>query len=176
MEISRRAFTGGAFSLALGSQLTVPAFAQARPELAAAIDAIRAYGEAHLRYFHLPGMTLGLVTPEGHRTVLNFGYANADARTPITSETIFQIGSISKVMVATLLHQFAGEGRFSLSDRLSDLLPTIPLPAGNRIQVQHMLDHVAGLPGDSPVFPDGGLWTAYPHDNSMIRVGGGMSR
>ena len=161
MEISRRTFTGGAFSLALGSQLASPGFAQARPEFIAALDSIRAYGEAHLRYFRLPGMTLGLVTPEGQRTVLNFGYANADARSPITPDTIFQIGSISKVMVATLLHQFAAESRFSLTDRLSDLLPTIPLPGGNRIQVQHMLDHVAGLPGDSPVFPDGGLWTAY---------------
>jgi len=120
MEISRRTFTGGAFSLALGSQLASPGFAQPRPEFIAALDSIRAYGEAHLRYFRLPGMTLGLVTPEGQRTVLNFGYANADARSPITPDTIFQIGSISKVMVATLLHQFAAEGRFSLTDRQSN--------------------------------------------------------
>ncbi|HJU76438.1 MAG TPA: serine hydrolase domain-containing protein, partial [Sphingomicrobium sp.] len=79
----------------------------------------------------------------------------------ITPETLFQIGSISKVMTAALLHQMAAEGRFRLTDRLSDLLPTIPLPKGNRISVQHMLDHVAGLPGDAPIFPDGGLWTAY---------------
>jgi hypothetical protein len=29
------------------------------------------------------------------------------------------------------------------------------------IEVQHLLDHVAGLPDDSPAFPEGGLWTAY---------------
>jgi D-alanyl-D-alanine carboxypeptidase len=94
--------------------------------------------------------------------VLDFGYANADARTSITSDTLFQIGSITKVMVATLLHQFVAQGRFRLSDRISALLPSIPLPAGNTIEVQHVLDHVAGLPGDSPTFPAGGLWTAYP--------------
>ena len=33
--------------------------------------------------------------------------------------------------------------------------------AGNVIKVQHLLDHVAGLPADAPTFPDGGLWTAY---------------
>ena len=162
MELSRRTFTGGALSIAFGSQLTPPAFAQGRPELASALAAIRAYGEAHLNYFHLPGMTLGLVTPEGQRIVLNFGYANADAKTAITPETIFQIGSISKVMVAAVVHQYAAEGRIRLSDRLTDLLPPIPLPPGNTVQVQHLLDHVAGLPGDAPVFPDGGLWTAYP--------------
>ena len=42
-------------------------------------------------------MTLGVTTPDGFATVLNFGFANADARTPITADTLFQIGSISKV-------------------------------------------------------------------------------
>ena len=160
MEISRRGFTGGALSFALGSQLAVPAFAQ-RADLAAAVAAIRAYGDAHRTYFGLPGMTLGVTTPDGFSTVLNFGYANADARTPITPDTLFQIGSITKVMVATLLHQFVAQGRLRLTDRISALLPSIPLPARNTIEVQHVLDHVAGLPGDSPTFPAGGLWTAY---------------
>lgn len=161
MQVSRRTFTGGALSIALGSQLSLPALAQGRPGLAAAVGAIKAYGEAHLGYNHLPGMTLGLVMPDGWSTVLSFGYANADARTPLTPETLFQIGSISKVMVAAILHQFVGEGRVRLTDRLSDLFPAIPLPVGNQIQLQHMLDHVAGLPADAPMFPSGGLWTAY---------------
>ena len=160
MLISRRAFTGGALSLVLGGQLTAPAFAQ-DTKLAAALAAIRAYGEAHLAHFGLPGMTLGVTTPDGFSTVMNFGYANAEAHSPITSETLFQIGSISKLTNAALLHQFAAEGRLRLTDRVSDLLPSSPLPAGNLIEVQHLLDHVAGLPGDAPLFPDGGLWTAY---------------
>jgi D-alanyl-D-alanine carboxypeptidase len=161
MHLSRRGFTGGALTAALAGQFSLPAFAQARADLSGALAAIRAYGEAHRSYFNLPGLTLGLTTPDGFATTLNFGFANADARTPITDDTLFQIGSISKVMTATLLHQFAAEGRFSLTDRMSSLLPAFPLPAGNTIQVQHLLDHVAGLPGDSPLFPDGGLWTAY---------------
>jgi len=162
MHLSRRTFTGSAFGLALGSQFAFPAFSQTRPELAAALSAIRAYGEAHLRYNNLPGMTLGLVTLDGQRTVLNFGYANPGARTAIAPDTLFQIGSISKVMLALMLHQLAAEGRLRLTDRLSDLLPSIPLPSGNAVQIQHMLDHVSGLPGDAPTFPEGGLWTAYP--------------
>jgi D-alanyl-D-alanine carboxypeptidase len=162
MIVSRRAFTGGALSLAVGTQFGTPALAQARAKFSAAVSAIRNYGEAHSRLFGLPGLTLGLTTPDGFVDVLNFGYANADARRPITADTLFQIGSISKVMTATLLHQFAAEGRLRLTDRISSLVPAFPLPTGNEISVQHMLDHVAGLPGDAPLFPDGGLWTAYP--------------
>jgi CubicO group peptidase (beta-lactamase class C family) len=161
MTITRRGFTRGAVGLVLGTQLGATAFAQPRADLAPALAAIRAYGEAHLAFFGLPGMTLGLTMPDGFTTVLDFGYANADSRRPITPDTLFQIGSISKVMTATLLHQFAAEGRFSLTDRASAILPSLPLPPGNTIQVQHMLDHVAGLPGDAPMWTEGGLWTAY---------------
>jgi CubicO group peptidase (beta-lactamase class C family) len=159
MLITRRAFAGGALGVALAGGLGRQAFA-AEPR-AAALAAIRAHGEAHLQHFHLPGMTLGVTTPDGFSTVMDFGFANADARTPITRDTLFQVGSISKLMNAAVLHQFVGEGRLRLTDRISNLLPAIPLPAGNSIEIQHLLDHVAGLPGDAPAFPDGGLWTAY---------------
>ena len=162
MHITRRGFTAGAISVAVSGPMAVPAAAQQPPpKLAGAVDTIAAFAETHRRHFGLPGLTLGLIAPGGFSTVLNFGFANADAKTQITPETLFQIGSISKVMTAILLHQMAAEGRFKLSDRLNDLLPTIPFPSGNMISVQHLLDHVAGLPGDAPVFPEGGLWTAY---------------
>ena len=160
MLITRRAVTGGALSAALGSQFATRAIAQDL-KFASALAAIRSFGDAHLQHFGLPGLTLGVTTSDGFSTVLNFGYANADARTPITPDTLFQVGSISKLMNAAMIHQFAAEGRLKLTDRISDLLPAIPLPPGNTIEVQHLLDHVAGLPGDAPAFPDGGLWTAY---------------
>jgi D-alanyl-D-alanine carboxypeptidase len=161
MQLSRRAFGTGALSLALGSQVSVKAVAQPRADLLAAIGAIHAYGEAHRSFFGLPGMTLGLTMPDGFSTVLNFGFANADAQRSIGSDTLFQIGSISKAMNAALLHQFAAEGKLSLAGRLGDLLPSIPLPRGNAITVQHVLDHTAGLADSPPMFPAGGLWTGF---------------
>jgi D-alanyl-D-alanine carboxypeptidase len=161
MGISRRTFAAGAVSTALSVRFAAPAFAQGSTQLAGAIEAIRAHGEQHLLQFSLPGMTLGLTTPGGFATVLSFGFANPDARQPITPSTLFQIGSISKSMTAALIHQLAAEGRFSLTDRVSTLLPTIPLPRGNAITVQHLLDHTSGLPDDVPLFAEGGLWVGY---------------
>ncbi|MFL6741533.1 MAG: serine hydrolase domain-containing protein, partial [Sphingomicrobium sp.] len=161
MLITRRAFTGGALSAALSAGLARPALAQGSSALAGAIAAIRAHGEQHLRQFDLPGMTLGLTAPGGLATVLNFGFANRDSRAPITPNTLFQIGSISKSMTATVIHQLAAEGKLRLTDRVSALLPAVHLPAGNAITVEHLLDHSAGLPDDAPLFPSGGLWTGY---------------
>ena len=159
MLITRRAFGGGALA-ALGAGWAHPAFAQDAARTAA-LQAIRAYGDANLRHFGLPGLTLALTTPDGFGTVLSFGYADAASRSAITADTLFQIGSISKLANAAMLHQLAAQQRLALDTRISDLLPSIPLPAGNRITVQHLLDHVAGLPGDAPLFPPGGLWTGY---------------
>ncbi|MFL6746639.1 MAG: serine hydrolase domain-containing protein [Sphingomicrobium sp.] len=161
MLITRRAFTGGALSAALSAGLARPALAQGSSALAGAIAAIRAHGEEHVRQFDLPGMTLGLTAPGGLATVLNFGFANRDSRAPIAPDTLFQIGSISKSMTATLIHQLAAEGRLRLTDRVSAILPSIPLPKGNAITVQHLLDHTAGLPDDAPVFGEAGLWVGY---------------
>jgi CubicO group peptidase (beta-lactamase class C family) len=161
MELSRRAFTGGTIGLAFASQLGAPASAQAPPEFAGAVAAIRAYAEAHARYFGLPSLTLGLTAPNGIATVLDFGFANRDSRTAIGPDTLFQIGSISKSMTAAVIHELVGEGRVRLDSRISDLLPTVPLPRGNAITIQHLLDHTAGLPDSAPMFPEGGLWTGY---------------
>ena len=161
MEISRRAFASGALGVALSSRFAAPAFAQGSTGLTAAIAAIQAAGVQHLRAFDLPGMTLALTAPGGLATVLNFGFANADSRRPITPDTLFQVGSISKAMTAAVIHQLAAEKRLNLGDRVSALLPIVPLPRGNTITVQHLLDHTAGLPDDAPLFPDGGLWVGY---------------
>ena len=160
MYLSRRGFTGGALSALLSAPLATPALAQ-NSKYAAALAAIRAYGEAHLQHFLLPGMTLGVTTPDGLGEVMNFGFANVERRSAILPETLFQIGSISKLMTAAVIHQLAAEGRVRLFDRVSDLLPEIPLPPGNAILVQHLLDHVAGIPSDTPLDAEGGLWTAY---------------
>jgi CubicO group peptidase (beta-lactamase class C family) len=160
MLITRRAFTAGALSAAIAGEIT-PAFAQASPRLAGAIAAIGAHAEQHLRHFGLPGMTVGLTVPGSFSRILNFGFANRDSRAPIRPDTLFQIGSISKCMTAALVHQLAAQGRLRLDDRVSNIVPSIPLPAGNSITVQHLLDHTAGLPDDAPLFGEGGLWTSY---------------
>ena len=159
MQLSRREFTGGAVSLALGSQLAAPAFAQGAASLSGAVAAIRAYAEANRVFFNLPGLTLGLMAPDGFAADLNLGMANRDTRSPIGPETLFQIGSISKVMTGIVIHQLAAEGRVGLNQRVSDILPLLQLPRGNAITVQHLLDHSAGLADSPPVF--GPLWTAY---------------
>jgi CubicO group peptidase (beta-lactamase class C family) len=164
MEIDRRSFTKGVIALGVSGAVSGRAVAQIAPMLSPqqrAMGAIEDYAEAHRRWFGLPGMTVSVTSPSGFSSVVNTGFANLDAQAPITADTLFQIGSISKSFTAALLHQYASEGRLKLSDRIVRILPASPLPANSPIEVQHLLDHVAGIPGDAPLFVRGGLWTAY---------------
>jgi CubicO group peptidase (beta-lactamase class C family) len=164
MLIDRRGFTKGAVAFAAAGAIQRPVSAQvltkASPQ-ASAIAAIRDYAEANRRYLNLPALTVGVTSPSGFGSIVNVGYANADTRAAITPATLFQIGSISKSFTAALLHQFAAEGRFRLSDRVATILPEMPLPKDSPIEVQHLLDHVAGIPGEVPLFAEGSLRMAY---------------
>lgn len=164
MQVSRRDFTRGAIALAASSSLGGRAFAQIAPGLSPqqrALGAIQDYADAHLAWFGLPGLTLGVTSPSGFSSVIHSGFANIETGAPIADGTFFQIGSISKNFTAAMIHQFAAEGRLKLTDRFVTALPGAPLPRNSPVEVQHVLDHVAGFPGDAPSFPRGGLWTAY---------------
>jgi len=161
MTLTRRQFGSAAIGGVVASWLAPPAFAAAAPALSSAMQAIREYGARHLVHFNLPGMTLGLSMPGGLSTVINFGFADRAGRRPITPDTLFEIGSVTKVMTAALVHQLAGEGRLRLNDRVDTLLPRASLPSGSAITVQHLLDHVSGIASDVPLDVPGGLWTGF---------------
>jgi D-alanyl-D-alanine carboxypeptidase len=161
MILSRRQFGAGAIAGALAPSIAAPALAQSTPALSKAVDAIRAYGGQHLAHFGLPGLTLGLTAPSDFSTILNFGFADREPPRLIGPGTLFEVGSITKAMTAAIIHQLAGEGRLRLTDRVSSLIPALPLPAGNQMSVQDLLDHVAGLASDVPLSAPGGLWTGF---------------
>lgn len=57
--------------------------------------------------------------------------------------TGYQIGSISKLITATMLLQLVEKGQLSLTDPLSKFYPEIP--GARKITIQHMLNHTSGL-------------------------------
>ena len=73
-----------------------------------------------------------------------FGKAETRPKRAMTSEDRFQIGSITKTMVATLVLQEVADGNLRLDDTVGDLLPGL-LPDGGRITVEHLLSHRSGL-------------------------------
>ncbi|QUQ67269.1 serine hydrolase domain-containing protein [Kutzneria sp. CA-103260] len=95
-----------------------------------------------------PGALVELDTPDG-RVKVRSGYGNTAARTPVSWQTHFRIGSATKTFTATVLLQLVGEGRLSLEDTVDRWLPGVVSGNGNdgtKITVRQLLQHTSGVP------------------------------
>lgn len=72
-----------------------------------------------------------------------FGYANIEHRVPITPETKFRIGSITKQFTAAAILKLQEEGKLSVEDKLSKFIPDYP--RGDEVTIHHLLTHTSGI-------------------------------
>jgi CubicO group peptidase (beta-lactamase class C family) len=80
-----------------------------------------------------------------------YGWANQEFEVPYTSDTVSWAGSISKLFTRVALDRVFAGGRISPRDRLSDFLPAYP--DADRITIQQLLDHTAGIARDLVLGP-----------------------
>jgi CubicO group peptidase (beta-lactamase class C family) len=75
-----------------------------------------------------------------------YGLARRDPDLPISRGTRFNIASVTKLFTAVAIQQLIEEGRLSLDDSVSALLPgMLPDSIARRIRVRHLLTHTEGL-------------------------------
>lgn len=85
------------------------------------------------------------------------GVLNKSTGDPATTDSVFQIGSISKVWTTTLVMQLVEEGRLTLDTPIVELLPGLHLgdpDVTKKLTMRHLLTHTSGIDGD--VFTDTG--------------------
>jgi beta-lactamase class C len=87
-------------------------------------DAVDSTVRPIMQAFDIPGAAVG-VTMNGQHHAYFYGVASKDTRKPVTADTLFELGSVSKVFTATLTAYAAVEGKLSLSDPASRYLPAL---------------------------------------------------
>lgn len=75
-----------------------------------------------------------------------YGFSELENRTPLTVESRFMIGSITKQFTAMLVMQQVEAGRIELAKTVSDYLPDYPESKGRKMTIHQLLSHSAGLP------------------------------
>lgn len=145
----------------------VPLFSQAATydqTIAASRATIASLMETH----DIPGCTIVLVESQRVVWAEGFGYANKETQTPVTTNTVMAIGSVSKMLTALMALQIADEGTFDLDASLTNELPEFamqPRFAGQADgwTLRSLLTHHSGLPGDiyNGSFTTGSYWPGY---------------
>ncbi len=92
-------------------------------------------------------IVIGLVDPNGTQF---YGYGNLSNANPITvdKDTIFAIGSITKVFTTILLADMVNRGLVNLDDPIEKYLPTsikVPTFNGQKITLENLATHTSGL-------------------------------
>ena len=72
------------------------------------------------------------------------GLADIDDGTPLTPDTVFRLGSITKQFTAAAIMKLVEEGQISLDDPVSKFLPDYPAP-GADATVRQLLNHTSGI-------------------------------
>jgi len=72
-----------------------------------------------------------------------FGYANIEKKIPVTPDTKFKIGSVSKQFTAAAILKLQEEGRIKTEDKLSKFIPDFP--RGNEVTIYQLLTHTSGI-------------------------------
>ena len=121
----------------------MPALDAFEPTLQTVLDAARAeHG--------VPGVVVGVVRGD-ERSVVASGIANVETGIDVTPDTLFQIGSISKVYTATLVMQLVHAGVVELDEPVRGALQEFRVrddAATLSITPRHLLSHTSGIEGD----------------------------
>ena len=72
------------------------------------------------------------------------GIADRNANAPVTAATVFNIGSVSKVLTAVALMQLIEQGQVGIDDPIQKYVPAFP-DKGNRITIKHLVTHTSGI-------------------------------
>ena len=108
----------------------------------------------------VPGMAVA-VTLDGHAYFLNYGVASKQGHVPVTANTLFELGSVSKTLTAALGCYAQGVGKLSFDEHPGKYVPQLKGSAIDRATVLELGTYTAGgLPLQFPDDVEGDAQTA----------------
>lgn len=140
--------------------------------------------EERMKFYKVPGLSVAVIKDFKIAWAKAYGVKDLGTKEPVTTGTLFQAGSISKSVNATIAMKKVEQGKIALDDNINDKLVTWKLPeneltARSKVTLRKLLSHTAGttvhgFPGYAitekiPTLPQV-LDGAAPANTAAIRV------
>ena len=113
-------------------------------------DSIRSIIRKEVDNKRSASIIVGIIDPNG-RTIISYGKANEDSSQPPDGNTLYELGSITKVFTSILLADMVIKGELKLDDPISKFLPKSvksPIRKGREITLLDLATQTSGLPRD----------------------------
>jgi beta-lactamase class C len=98
---------------------------------------------ALMRKHAIPGMAIA-ITINGQAQYFNYGVIDKESKIPVSENTLFELGSVSKTLTASLATYAAATGQLSLDDHPSRFWPQLKGSALDRATLKHLGTYTAG--------------------------------
>jgi D-alanyl-D-alanine carboxypeptidase len=134
--------------------------------LRASADQIDDLLVTEMRTRRIPGAALALIQ---HGVVVKtacYGLANLELGMPVTTNTVFEIGSITKQFTAACILLLQQQGKLSVEDRIASYLKNTPA-AWSNITIRHLLTHTSGIKSYTGL--DGFEWRRHLTQDQFIK-------
>jgi CubicO group peptidase (beta-lactamase class C family) len=94
---------------------------------------------------HEPGVSVAVVKENHILHCQGYGLANLEWEQPVTPQTVFGIGSLTKPFTATAIMLLEKQGKLHLDDPIQTYLPNYA-DSGQPVTLMHLLTHTSGIP------------------------------
>lgn len=112
--------------------------------------AIRWGIEERMAHYRVPGVSIAVIDDGALLWAKGYGVKHAGASDPIDVETVFSVGSVSKVGTAAITLRLVDEGRLDVDRNVNDYLRRWTVPANEfterePVTLRRIMSHTAGL-------------------------------
>jgi CubicO group peptidase (beta-lactamase class C family) len=109
------------------------------------------YVKAEMQRQKVPGLALVVLKDGKVLKVAGYGVADRKTNAPVTPETVFKIGSVSKQFIATGIMLLVQDGKLRVDDPVSKYLTDAPA-TWSAVTIRHLLTHTSGIKREAPAF------------------------
>ena len=105
--------------------------------------------EAIMKQEHITGLLLGITKKDSVLFSGGFGYADVETKRKADGNTLFRMGSVTKMFVSLGIMKLVKEGKLKLDDELKKIAPEVPFlnkwEAANPVRIVNLLEHTSGF-------------------------------
>ena len=109
-------------------------------------DDIDRYVQAQIERQHIPGLSLAIVRSGRVMKLRGYGLADVERRVPASTETVYEIGSLTKQFTSMAVMLLREQGRLALDDPLGKFLTAGIPEIWKPVTLKQLLSHTAGVP------------------------------
>jgi len=106
--------------------------------------------QERMKFYKVPGVSVAVINDYKVEWARGYGVKDIETKEPVTTETLFQAGSISKPVAAMTALKRVEQGKIALDQNINDKLTSWKLPdneftAKRKVTLANLLSHTGGL-------------------------------